>query len=283
MDLSYVSVFVYFILTIIYFTFFKPKPTLQDVQTPQNYNTFSQKTYRNLTIYFVILLTIQFFMNAAIVVNKCGGNSANNFYLAFKYTFFPWIFIYGIMIVVLVAFPGFKSAFSDVLGYAYVSNKVNILFSHLLVKPDIDENMQKVSTDGNKRELQNTADAILKIFGNLSILVNKIVPENFENFWKILTPLMKDDFKNGAQGQTLDELKTELLDLVVVRENIGEMVWYFYTAILIMVIVQFYIGSNACLSDSETMQANYTQFLQEEQQLKDANDLNNQIVYNVKQ
>ena len=91
---------------------------------------------------------------------------------------------------------------------------------------------------------------------------------------------MKNEFKNGTSPT---ELKTELLDLVVVRENIGEMVWYFYTAILIMVIVQFYIGSNACLSDSETMQANYTQFLQEEQQLKDANDLNNQIVYSVKQ
>jgi hypothetical protein len=281
MDLTYVNVFVYFLLTLLYFTY-KATPQLSDVATPEAFNTFSQKSYRNLTIYFVVLLVIQYFMNASIVITKCGGLSSNSFYLAAKYTFFPWIFIYGIMIIILVAFPGFKSAFSDVLGYAYVSNRVNTLFTQLLVNPDVNDQVKNLE-DENKRKLQDTADAILKIFGNLSILINQIVPENFENFWKILTPLMKDTFRNQPISPELVEMKKELLGLVAVRENVGELVWYIYTAILIIVIVQYYINANGCLSDSQTMQDNYQTFLDNEKNTKDAQIINNEMIYNVRQ
>lgn len=47
------------------------------------------------------------------------------------------------------------------------------------------------ATEEQKLGLQQAADAIIKICGNNSILINQIVPSNFTSYWDILKPLMK--------------------------------------------------------------------------------------------
>jgi hypothetical protein len=50
--------------------------------------------------------------------------------------------------------------------------------------------------DDRSKALQDAADAIVKLCGNMSILINQIVPGNFLKYWNILTPLMKPKYEN---------------------------------------------------------------------------------------
>jgi hypothetical protein len=48
--------------------------------------------------------------------------------------------------------------------------------------------------------------------------------------------------------------------------------WYLYTGVLVISIVQYYILSRGCLSDASTMEKNYQTFLQNEDDIKAQQD-----------
>jgi hypothetical protein len=96
---------------------------------------------------------------------------------------------------------------------------------------------------GTKEQMQKAADLIVKICGNMSILINQLSPTNFNEYWNILKPLFKDKYKNDASSA---ELKNNLFDLVVTRDNVGESMWYIYTGILVSSISQFKISQINC-------------------------------------
>jgi hypothetical protein len=121
--------------------------------------------------------------------------------------------------------------------------------------------------DEEKKKLEDAADAIVKICGNTSILINQIVPENFNDYWDILKPLMKDKYKDDTSKATIAK-KTELFDIVVTRDNIGETMWYIYTGLLLTSIVQLKISTRGCKSSPETMEKNYQEFLSKEEEAK---------------
>jgi hypothetical protein len=118
-----------------------------------------------------------------------------------------------------------------------------------------------------KREaLESAADAIIKICGNTSILINQIVPNNFDQYWSILKPLMKEKYQIDSSETT--KIQNDLFELVVTRDNVGESVWYIYTGLLLTSIVQLKITSRGCISNPKTMEANYQKFLEQEQKDK---------------
>ena len=116
--------------------------------------------------------------------------------------------------------------------------------------------------------MQEAADAIIKICGNTSILINQIVPSNFVQYWDILTPLMKEKYQTPGPGS--QEIKDDLFSLVVTRDNIGEAMWYLYTGILLTSIVQLKLTSRGCVNNPKTMEENYQKFLQTQEQHKEA-------------
>ena len=83
------------------------------------------------------------------------------------FTFIPWTLIFGVLILVLSIYPGFKSAFSDVIGYFYVSGSANKVLTELLVDKDIQKNINNDTTISPEQKLamQSSADAIIKICG----------------------------------------------------------------------------------------------------------------------
>lgn len=121
-------------------------------------------------------------------------------------------------------------------------------------------------TPEKKVALESAADAIIKICGNTSILINQIVPTNFDEYWGMLKPLMKDKYQ--VDGPETDNIKNELFGLVVSRDNVGEAMWYLYTGLLLTSIVQLKITTRGCTSNPQTMEANYQKFLANEQQQK---------------
>jgi hypothetical protein len=197
------------------------------------------------------------------------------------FTFIPWTLIFGAVILVLSLYPGFKSAFSDVIGYFYVSNSANKILSELLIDKDvqtkIDEDISLAPE--NKKQLENAADAIIKIFGNTSILINQIVPTNFTQYWDILKPLMKPKYQINSP-QT-DEIKEQLFDLVVTRDNVGESMWFIYTGILLTSIVQMKITTRGCANNPKTMEKNYQTFLDAENTAKSKQDLATSSTYTI--
>jgi hypothetical protein len=268
MTSSYLNIVTFLITTIFYY--FSLKPMLKyDVISEQNkYKTFISNSYMYLAIYLLSIIVIQFIVNTYVITSSCGGNITDNLEASGFLTFIPWTLIFGAVILILSIYPGFKSAFSDVIGYFYVSNSANKILSELLIDRDIQNQIEGdlTLTPEKQTNLQNAADSIIKIFGNSSILINQIVPSNFNRYWNILKPLMKDKYQINTP-QT-DSLKNELFDLVVSRDNVGEAMWFTYTGVLLTALVQMKITTRGCINNPKTMEQNYKTFVEEENKAK---------------
>lgn len=284
MDNTFLNIFAFILITILYYIALKPKLTIDIMLNVDEYKKYNKSLYFNLGIYFLLVLLVQFGVNASVIINKCGGSVSKNIGMAGIMTFLPWVLIFGLVIVLLIVFPGFKGAFSDVIGYFYVSKKANDVLTDLLMDTNVYNKIDKVADNSipsykekgenqsggenqngsdNKKALQDAADAIIKLCGNMSILINQIVPSNFLNYMDMLKPLMKPKYENDPS--MLKAKEQELLDVVVTRDNIGEAFWYVYTAILLISIIQYNIASRPCVKDSAAMKANYQKYLSDQE------------------
>lgn len=270
---SYLNVVTFLLTTLFYYLALKPTLSYTLYSTKEEYSKYVSNDYKYLAIYVLLVLLIQFMVNSSIISSTCGGNISENMGAAGILTFIPWIFIFGVLVLILHVFPGFKSAFADVIGYYYVHTSANNILTELLKNKEVE---QKISEDPNmtadkKKEIETAADLIIKICGNSSILINQIVPSNFDQYWSMLNPLKKDKYQTTASGEVSPEtkqLKNDLFNLVVKRDNIGEAMWYIYTGLLVTSIVQLKITTRGCVSSPQTMEANYQKFLNDEQKAK---------------
>uniref|UniRef100_A0A6C0F3H1 Uncharacterized protein n=1 Tax=viral metagenome TaxID=1070528 RepID=A0A6C0F3H1_9ZZZZ len=288
MDTSYLTLISFIVLTIVYFAFptvGKLKVTSQMLEEHKDeFQIFyTLQNMPRLMVYFLFVIFFQFFFNSIYIINKCGGSASKNIGVAALLTFIPWILIFGIMIAVLIMFPGLKSAFSDVVGYFVVANGANNILNVILENGDLSDKIDETSSDGEKKELKVAAQAIMKLVGNKGILINQMVPGNFESIWTLLEPLMVPDFVNKQMTGDFDydTAKNKLLDLVVLRDNIGESMWYIYTAILLTSIVSYNLATRGCVKDVQQMKAAHDDYLQQQEETNKQNELNNSVVYKV--
>lgn len=291
MDNTFLNIVAFILITILYYIALKPKLTMDILTDKDAFQKYNKSLYFNLGIYFLLVLLVQFGINAGAMINKCGGSVGQNIGVAGIMTFLPWVLIFGLVMIMLIVFPGFKGAFSDVIGYFYVSKKANDVLTELLMDTNIYNKIDKVEDQqqepqepqaggtSEKKALQDAADAIIKLCGNMSILINQIVPSNFLQYMEMLKPLMKPKYESDPVS--LKNKEQELLDVVVSRDNIGEAFWYIYTAILLISVIQYNIVSRPCVKDSATMQANYQKFLAD-QEATNKEKARGQGVYTIK-
>lgn len=252
MDISLQSIGLFVVATILYFVLpmvGKPKLSLDDLSIMNEYNG---RVQYSLVLFLVLVVTTQMMLNIAYLAAKCGGSIESNIGIASFYTIIPWVFIFGAVLITINVFPNLKSAFSDVVGYFVVASQSNELLSQLLGANEIPTN--------NNAELTKTSQTIAKILGNKSIVINQITPYNFTEMWNTLSPIMKspDDLN----------MKQQLLDIVVRRDDIGEAMWYIYTAILISSIVYYNLATRGCTkssTDIKNAQLEYQQMKEKEQ------------------
>ena len=278
---SYLNIITFLLTTLFYYLAIKPSFTYDISVDPQKNKQYISSSYMYLAIYLLLVMVIQFIVNASIITSTCGGNITENMGAAGVFTFLPWTLIFGVVILILTIYPGFKSAFSDVVGYFWISSSANKIITELLVDPEVQKKIDAdtTSTPQQKEAMQSAADAIIKICGNTSVLINQIVPTNFNSYWSILTPLMKDKYKQP--GAETDKMKNELFELVVSRDNVGESMWYMYTGILLTSLVQLKMTTRGCANNAQTMEQNYQQFLAAEQQSKQQKDLSTSTTYTI--
>ena len=243
MDNAWWSILIFLLTTILYYLV--PSPTMEAFSGGKNNN------YTYLAIYVFAVMLGQFALNAAIIRSTCGGTMAETLSSAGFYTFIPWSLVFGVLVLILIVYPGFKSAFSDVVGYFWVSGGVKKVLDQLL--------MNAAPTKESDSSMQSVSDMIVKIYSNNSLLVNQIVPSNFDKYWGILQPLMKPEYR--GDGGT--ELKGQFFQLVSTRDKIGECMWYLYAGILVVSLVQLNIANGGCVSSPATMAKRNQQFLAE--------------------
>jgi hypothetical protein len=276
---SYLNILTFLLTTLVYYLAFKPSLKYGDMVNSDNYNKYLNNNKLYLAVYFFAILVIQFIVNAYVITQTCGGNITQNMAASGFFTFIPWTLIFGVVIAVLIVYPGFKSAFSDVVGYFYVSGSANKLLTELLVNKDIQKNIDadSNSTPQQKAAMQQAADMIIKICGNTSILINQIVPSNFVEYWNILRPLMKPQYQ--ADSPQTDEKRNELFELVVTRDNVGEAMWYIYTGFLITSIVQLKIATRGCITNPTQMAKNYQKYVTQQDAAKKQQEQATSAVY----
>lgn len=277
---SYLNIVTFLLTTVFYYLALKPPLPYSVYQNKDEYKGYVSNNYMYLSIYVLLVIVIQFMVNSSIIASNCGGNITENMGAAGVLTFLPWILIFGVLVVILTVYPGFKTAFSDVVGYYYVSSSATKVLTDLLVNQDIEKKLLEDPnmTPEKKESLESAADAIIKICGNTSVLINQIVPGNFDQYWNILKPLMKEQYQ--TEGPETDKIKNDLFELVITRDNVGEAMWYIYTGLLLTSIVQLKITNRGCASNPKTMEANYQKFLEQEQTAKD-NKANATTTYTV--
>jgi hypothetical protein len=277
---SVLNIITFILTTAFYYLILKPTLTYDIMNNTEEYDYYTKNYYKSLGTYLALVLIVQFIMNITIMTAKCGGSLKTNIASAALFTFFPWTLIFGIMMVVLIMYPGFKTAFSDVIGYFYVAGSANKVLTELLIDKNIQQEMDESgATLKEKEDLQNAADAIIKICGNTSILINQIVPTNFTNYWSLLNPLFKQRFQIDSPETTAK--RNQLFDLVVMRDTIGEMMWYLYTGILLTSIVQMKISTTPCYLSPKQMEQNYQEFLDKENKAQAQSAVAQSTVYTI--
>jgi hypothetical protein len=281
MDIALLSLLFFILITILYYTFpgitGKPVLTLDMLQESNNVylDDFYNKHMKSLAFYLGFVVVSQLCLNVAYLMSKCGGALDQNIGSAALYTFIPWILIFGVMLAVLLVFPGFKNAFSDVIGYYVVAGGANEIFGQILLGTDINQDIERETDLTKKKELTQAAEAIIKICGNKSILINQINPENFMQIWDTLKPLMTA----GSYEST--DIKQQLLDLVVLKDNIGEAFWYVYTAILISSIVYYNLATRGCVKSVDQIKADHDNYIKTKEEADKQTERNNETTYHL--
>ena len=143
---SYLNIVMFLVTTLFYYIALKPTLTYDIISNPETYTSFVSSNYMYLGVYLLLVMMVQFFVNASIITTTCGGSVSENMGAAGAFTFIPWLLIFGVIVIVLVIYPGFKSAFSDVIGYYYVSTKANELLVELLASQGLETAPAKTET-----------------------------------------------------------------------------------------------------------------------------------------
>ena len=277
MDISFQSLILFIIITILYFVFpsmgGKPQLTLNDLINDVNKSAYYSKHMKSLAFYLGMVVVSQLLLNVVYLMSKCGGSLDKNILTAAIFTFIPWILIFGVLLAVLIIFPGFKSAFSDVIGYYVVAGGANEIFGQILLGTDLNDMIEQTADSNQKNELTKAAEAIIKICGNKSILINQINSDNFLDIWNTLKPLMTPGSYDNV------EIKQQLLNLVVLKDNIGEGFWYVYTAILISSIVYYNLATRGCVKSVDQIKSEHDAYIKEQETADEQTKLNNSITY----
>jgi hypothetical protein len=250
----------FLIITAIYLSGIKPMNSYKSHLVADTLSEYDTKNYTNTFIYFIVLFVIQICIGWSVVnATECKIVKDKGRVLGevLKSTALPWLFIFGFSLVVILLKPKFKSVFSNVYGYFIVKATANSILTDLLKN---EKEVKAVAataaigtvagtTGASAQDIQNTADAILKICGNTGMLINQITPSNFLDYMKMLQPLMKENYSTEDVNAKITEdnhIFYKLFQVVEIRERIGECAWYIYTGLFVIAIVSYNIAMIPC-------------------------------------
>tara|TARA_B100000795_G_scaffold261015_1_gene237413 strand:- start:3323 stop:4087 length:765 start_codon:yes stop_codon:yes gene_type:complete len=236
---------IFVLLTIIYFLF---RVFLTDkFETRNKVNVMK---WTALSIYLVTIIGLQVTNTNTYIKKMCGKYDSSK---AVLFTIIPNLLIFGALIAILIALPGWKAPFSNTFGYgaAYMMG-IKTSFNTLL-KTDIDNDLMK------------------KIIQDKSLIVNEITPSNFDLFVakmsdnNLLTKSYEtlQGFANNPDG--LDPVKEQpyldaykgLFSAVVMKDMVAEGMWYLLTGALVITMITNMVAELECDKSTADMKREY--------------------------
>lgn len=266
---AYFNLFIFILITIAYFNF--GKKDISTENTSQDYNT----NFIYLMFYFIAVLISQMVLNVIYVSQLCNTSVNENIGSGSLLAFFPWFFIFGIVLVVLFIYPGLKSVFSNVIGYFIVSSQANQILGELLENPEIENQLNNIVNKEEKTEFKKTADLILRICSDKSILINEMNPFNYDKMFEQLKILFNPNIAKNAGD--IEEKKKKLKNIITRKDNIGEFCWYLYTGIFLTSVVSYNTAARGCKKNITTMKNNFNDYKKETEKIQENNIANNQL------
>lgn len=223
-----------------------------------------QNTGAELWLYFGFLWIVQTVLNMGWLSATCGGTWTDQAWTACRCTFFPWFFMFGVSLVLLQVFPSLVSVFSNVIGYFYIAKEANTWLNTVLntIPTRQNEALNAVKDEAAKTSLTAAAELIMELVGNPSVLLNQITPDNVDQYWNRLTPLMKPELLTDTNKQM--ESKSQLVRFVWSRYNVGLATWYIYMGVLVISVVQMQLASQGCNHNPAVMEQKYKEFTEAE-------------------
>ena len=220
----------------------------------------SQKIWT--AIYLLILIVGEYFINLRTTKALCGSAQwATTFYM----TFGPWVMIFGVMNLLLLAFPGWVAPFSNTVGYGFaklagISSLMGQIFRFR--KPD----------DKTSAEDSATAEILGRIYADRSLLINEITPETIDDFWTNMWSLFRDEVKGDSKPpgdpNGSNPFKTKLRSMVVLKETVGLFCWYLLTGMLVTGVSFNYVMGSACVKSPEQIQADHDEFMKKQADIR---------------
>ena len=275
-DYSTLVLLLSLVVLILYYLFMKPVLDTGIMGNIEQFSKYSRQKYIMMIVIFCILFMLHMIGNVLNFQAMCGGSISDNIGKVFISTFVPWLLIFGLLMLVLIIFPGFKGAFSNVIGYYAVYRGANEILVKILGNGSIDTQIKESDAKPeDKTTLEKASDAVLKLVGNTSIMINQITPENFTEMWNMMKPIMKPDMR-GSQG---DKYKEELLKLAIRRDNIGEFCWYLYTTLLLMVVVKTMLMKQKCVTSLTALKQKTAEYNEKEAKDNEQKKKDDSVVY----
>ena len=181
--------------------------------------------------YLLITIIIQFQLNSMIAKDNC--NDTDQLVTAFIATMLPWVGIFCTINVLLLMFPGWKSPFSNTLGYliAFMCGAKSSFLKMIKTPDSIDQ-----SSIADKALLKS----INNIYNDVSTIINELNTENFEAGMIRLQPLLNSEAVNDPS------LKKEFFKYIVMKDAIGEFAWLILSGCMAINVAYIYIINTDC-------------------------------------
>ena len=234
---SSASIVFFLVLTLVYFVF--------------KYYTKSPAMIKIWTgIYFLVLILVQFFINLGLTNEICGFTQYS---VALTTTIIPWLFIFGILNILLMTFPSWLNPFSNTIGYlfTYITG-ISAFFKEILK----DRTMLKLGP-----QQADMLTAINNVYEDKSLIINSMTLSNLPVWWETMK---KGGLLKSNVGQ---QHYDELLGFIKMKTEIAEFIWYALTGVLTTSVSYNAILNSGCQQSVKEMEKRHAQYLAQESKI----------------
>jgi len=222
-------------------------------------DTFGARTQLNplkwicLGVYLVIVIGLQLTDTMGFMKERCGEMQVDK---AIMYTLMPNILIFGLLIMIIIAMPGWKAPFSNTFGF--------IAARAMGIKRNFDD---LISAGGVDKGLLQRIDA------DPSMIINEITPGNFDLFFSKMSDEktlavsyeeLKSYEKRQNGGEKLTKRENHYFDAfvgiynaVVIKDLIAEGIWYILAGALVITLTKNAVSEMECEKNKEQMIKEY--------------------------
>ena len=178
-------------------------------------------------IYLLLLVVGEYVINLSLTNAMCGSKQ---FGTAVFITLFPWLFIFGLLYIMLSVFPGWLAPFSNTFGYGIA--KLSGLSGFL-------DKIMKEKLDLGQGASPEASQVLEHIYSDKSLLINEITDSNLDRFWTNMQIIFKP-------SEYTEKNKLDLAGFVRLKDTVSEYIWYMLTGSLVTSVSYNYVVNTGC-------------------------------------